>query len=196
LRQYAKPESSGGVAYAYACLKYWVETFHIDGFRFDLATIMGRTPAFSQQAPLFEAIKNCPLLSQVKLIAEPWDIGWGLPGGNFPPLFAEWNDHFRDATRRFWLEQSLSPGEFAGRFAASSDMFRREGRLPHASVNLVTAHDGFTLRDCVSFNHKHNEANGEENRDGTNNNHSNNHGIEGLSSSLDTTGGEQASMPC
>ncbi|MDV2861397.1 glycogen debranching protein GlgX [Phytobacter ursingii] len=185
----------GGVAYAYACLKYWVETFHIDGFRFDLATIMGRTPAFSQQAPLFEAIKNCPLLSQVKLIAEPWDIGWGgYQVGNFPPLFAEWNDHFRDATRRFWLEQSLSPGEFAGRFAASSDMFRREGRLPHASVNLVTAHDGFTLRDCVSFNHKHNEANGEENRDGTNNNHSNNHGIEGLSSSFDVTERRRASV--
>ncbi len=185
----------GGMAYAYACLKYWVETFHIDGFRFDLATIMGRTPEFSQQAPLFEVIKNCPLLSQVKLIAEPWDIGWGgYQVGNFPPLFAEWNDHFRDASRRFWLEQSLSPGEFAGRFAASSDVFRRDGRLPHASVNLVTAHDGFTLRDCVSFSHKHNEANGEENRDGTNNNHSNNHGIEGLSGSFDVTERRRASV--
>jgi glycogen operon protein len=97
--------------YAYECLKYWVETFHVDGFRFDLAPVMGRTPAFSQQAPLFEAIKNCPVLSQVKLIAEPWDIGeGGYQVGNFPPLFAEWNDHYRDATRRFWLERSVSLG--------------------------------------------------------------------------------------
>lgn len=97
--------------YAYECLKYWVETFHVDGFRFDLAPVMGRTPAFSQQAPLFEAIKNCPVLSKVKLIAEPWDIGeGGYQVGNFPPLFAEWNDHFRDAIRRFWLTRDLSLG--------------------------------------------------------------------------------------
>ena len=185
----------GGMAWAYSCMKYWVDTFHIDGFRFDLATVLGRTPAFSQQAPLFKAIEQCPLLSQVKLIAEPWDIGeGGYQVGNFPPLFAEWNDHFRDATRRFWLEASLSTGEFAGRFAASSDLFRRDGRLPHASVNLVTAHDGFTLRDCVSFNSKHNEANGEENRDGTNSNHSFNHGIEGLGGSFDVTERRRASV--
>ncbi len=178
----------GGVAFALSCLKYWVESFHVDGFRFDLATVMGRTPDYSPHAPLFEAIKQDALLSGLKLIAEPWDIGHGgYQVGNFPPPFAEWNDHFRDAARRFWLEQSLSLGEFAGRFAASSDVFRREGRLPSASINLVTAHDGFTLRDCVSFNHKHNQANGEENRDGTNNNHSNNHGIEGLSSSFEVT---------
>jgi glycogen operon protein len=178
----------GGVAFALACLRHWVESFHVDGFRFDLASVMGRTPEYSPHAPLFEAIKQDPLLSGLKLIAEPWDIGpGGYQVGNFPPPFAEWNDHFRDATRRFWLEQSLSLGEFAGRFAASSDVFRREGRSPSASVNLVTAHDGFTLRDCVSFNHKHNQANGEENRDGTNNNHSNNHGIEGLSSSFEIT---------
>ena len=178
----------GGVAFALACLRHWVESFHVDGFRFDLATVMGRTPQYSPHAPLFEAIRQDPLLSGIKLIAEPWDIGHGgYQVGNFPPPFAEWNDHFRDATRRFWLEQSLTAGEFAGRFAASSDVFRRDGRLPGACVNLVTAHDGFTLRDCVSFNHKHNEANGEENRDGTNNNHSNNHGIEGLSSSFEIT---------
>lgn len=181
--------------YAYECLKYWVETYHVDGFRFDLASVMGRTPEFSPQAPLFEAIKNCPVLSRVKLIAEPWDIGeGGYQVGNFPPLFAEWNDHFRDAVRRFWLEKNLSLGEFAGRVAASSDVFRHDGRLPSASVNLVTAHDGFTLRDCVCFNQKHNEANGEENRDGTNNNHSFNHGIEGLGGSQDIIERRRASV--
>lgn len=174
------------VEYASACLRYWVETCHVDGFRFDLATVMGRTPEFRQDAPLFTAIQNCPVLSQVKLIAEPWDIAPdGYQVGNFPPLFAEWNDHFRDAARRFWLHYNLSLGEFAGRFAASSDVFKRNGRLPSAAINLVTAHDGFTLRDCVCFNHKHNEANGEENRDGTNNNYSNNHGKEGLGGTLD-----------
>ena len=174
------------VEYASACLRYWVETCHVDGFRFDLATVMGRTPEFRQDAPLFTAIQNCPVLSQVKLIAEPWDIApGGYQVGNFPPLFAEWNDHFRDAARRFWLHYNLSLGEFAGRFAASSDVFKRNGRLPSAAINLVTAHDGFTLRDCVCFNHKHNEANGEENRDGTNNNYCNNHGNVGLGGTLD-----------
>lgn len=174
------------VDYACACLRYWVETCHVDGFRFDLAAVMGRTPEFRQDAPLFTAIQNCPVLSQVKLIAEPWDIApGGYQVGNFPPLFAEWNDHFRDAARRFWLHYDLPLGAFAGRFAASSDVFKRNGRLPSAAINLVTAHDGFTLRDCVCFNHKHNEANGEENRDGTNNNYSNNHGKEGLGGSLD-----------
>lgn len=174
------------VDYASACLRYWVGTCHVDGFRFDLAAVMGRTPEFRQDAPLFTAIQNCPVLSQVKLIAEPWDIApGGYQVGNFPPLFAEWNDHFRDAARRFWLHYDLPLGAFAGRFAASSDVFKRNGRLPSAAINLVTAHDGFTLRDCVCFNHKHNEANGEENRDGTNNNYSNNHGKEGLGGSLD-----------
>ncbi|MBS0853678.1 glycogen debranching protein GlgX [Enterobacter sp. JGM127] len=181
--------------YAYECLKYWVETFHVDGFRFDLASVIGRTPTFSQQAPLFEAIKNCPLLSRVKLIAEPWDIGeGGYQVGNFPPPFAEWNDHFRDAARRFWLTRNLSLGDVAGRFAASSDLFKRSGRLPSASINLVTAHDGFTLRDCVCYDQKHNEANGEENRDGTNNNHSFNHGIEGLGGSQDVIERRRASV--
>lgn len=174
------------VEYACECLRYWVETCHVDGFRFDLASVMGRTPAFRQDAPLFEAIQACPVLSQVKLIAEPWDIGEeGYQVGNFPPPFGEWNDHFRDAARRFWLPRNLTTGEFARRFAASSDVFKRHGRTPGASVNLITAHDGFTLRDCVCFNQKHNEANGEENRDGTNNNHSDNHGKEGLGGPLD-----------
>ncbi|MDR2217914.1 MAG: glycogen debranching protein GlgX [Yokenella regensburgei] len=180
--------ASGGVEYALACLRFWVQECHVDGFRFDLASVMGRTPEFRQDAPLFTAIRNDPLLSEVKLIAEPWDIGpGGYQVGNFPPPFAEWNDHFRDAMRRFWLQQDLSLGEFASHFAASSDVFQRNDRAPSASVNLVTAHDGFTLRDCVCFNQKHNEANGEENRDGTNNNHSFNHGIEGIDGTLEVT---------
>ncbi|EOW4540986.1 glycogen debranching protein GlgX [Raoultella planticola] len=174
------------VEYARQCLRFWVDECHVDGFRFDLASVMGRTPEFRQDAPLFEAIRNDPQLAAVKLIAEPWDIGaGGYQVGNFPPLFAEWNDHFRDVARRFWLQQSVSLGEFARRFAASSDLFSRNGRQPAATVNLITAHDGFTLRDCVCFNQKHNEANGEENRDGTNNNYSSNHGIEGTGGSLD-----------
>ncbi|WP_434638390.1 glycogen debranching protein GlgX [Klebsiella sp. I138] len=176
----------GVVEYARQCLRFWVDECHIDGFRFDLASVMGRTPEFRQDAPLFEAIRQDPQLAAVKLIAEPWDIGaGGYQVGNFPPLFAEWNDHFRDVARRFWLQQNVSLGEFARRFAASSDVFQRNGRQPAAAVNLITAHDGFTLRDCVCFNQKHNEANGEENRDGTNNNYSNNHGIEGTGGSLD-----------
>ena len=167
-------------------LRYWVRVCHVDGFRFDLATVLGRTPAFSAQAPLFEAIKACPLLSSVKLIAEPWDIGpGGYQVGNYPPLFAEWNDHFRDDMRRFWLHREVSNGAFARRFAASSDLFQRHERLPHAAVNLITAHDGFTLCDLLSFNHKHNQANGEDNRDGSNSNFSHNHGVEGLHASFD-----------
>ncbi len=175
----------GVVAQMVDCLRYWVDSCHVDGFRFDLASVMGRTPEFRQDAPLFEAIKNDPVLSQIKLIAEPWDIGaGGYQVGNYPPLFAEWNDHFRDGMRRFWLRQDLSLGGFACRFAGSSDVYRRGDRRPSTSINLITAHDGFTLRDCVSFDHKHNEANGEDNRDGTNNNYCNNYGFEGLEASL------------
>ncbi|KFC04764.1 glycogen debranching enzyme [Trabulsiella guamensis ATCC 49490] len=185
----------GVVELARQCLRFWVDECHVDGFRFDLASVMGRTPEFRQDAPLFTAIHTDQVLSKVKLIAEPWDIGpGGYQVGNFPAPFAEWNDHFRDAARRFWLQQNLSLGEFATRFAASSDVFKRNGRLPSASVNLITAHDGFTLRDCVCFNEKHNEANGEENRDGTNNNHSNNHGIEGLGGSFDVIERRRASV--
>jgi glycogen operon protein len=175
----------GVVAQMVDCLRYWVDSFHVDGFRFDLASVMGRTPEYRQDAPLFEAIKNDPVLSQIKLIAEPWDIGaGGYQVGNYPPLFAEWNDHFRDGMRRFWLRQDLSLGGFACRFAGSSDVYRRGERRPSTSINLITSHDGFTLRDCVSFNQKHNEANGEDNRDGTGNNYSNNYGFEGLEASL------------
>ncbi len=151
------------VDYASACLRYWVETCHVDGFRFDLAAVMGRTPEFRQDAPLFTAIQNCPVLSQVKLIAEPWDIAlvvirWEisrrcLPSGTIISAMLPVVSGFIMIC--LW-------GAFAGRFAASSDVFKRNGRLPSAAINLVTAHDGFTLRDCVCFNHKHNEANGEE----------------------------------
>ncbi|WNN44613.1 MULTISPECIES: glycogen debranching protein GlgX [Winslowiella] len=167
------------------CLRYWVEVCHVDGFRFDLATVMGRSPDYDPQAVMFEALKADPLLSQVKLIAEPWDVGpGGYQVGNFPEPFAEWNDHFRDAMRRFWMYGDISNGEFARRFAGSSDVFQQRGRLPSASINLVTAHDGFTLRDVVSFERKHNQANGEDNRDGSNNNYSHNHGVEGLKAPL------------
>ncbi|AKJ41977.1 glycogen debranching protein GlgX [Pragia fontium] len=163
------------------CLHFWASECHIDGFRFDLASVLGRTPAFSSGSPLLTKIVQDPILSKLKLIAEPWDIGiGGYQLGHFPQPFAEWNDRFRDDMRRFWLEGSMSLGTFACRYAASSDIFHHSERLPSASVNKITSHDGFTLRDLVSFNHKHNEANGEDNRDGSNSNYSNNHGIEGL----------------
>ncbi|SFN42649.1 glycogen operon protein [Izhakiella capsodis] len=163
------------------CLRYWVSDFQVDGFRFDLATVLGRVPDFRQNAPLFEAMAACPLLSGIKVIAEPWDIGPnGYQVSNFPTLFAEWNDQFRDVMRRFWLKGEVGKGEFARRFAASSDLFQRGERLPSASINYICAHDGFTLRDLVSFNHKHNQANGEDNRDGHDANFSNNYGVEGL----------------
>jgi len=163
------------------CLRYWVTECHVDGFRFDLATVLGReTPDFNPNAQLFAEMEQDDVLQQIKLIAEPWDIGYyGYQVGYFPAYFSQWNDRFRDDMCRFWLWQSGEVGAFAERFAGSSDIFKREGRLPHGSLNFITAHDGFTLRDLVSYNHKHNEANGEENRDGRNNNYSYNHGIEG-----------------
>ncbi|WJV66585.1 glycogen debranching protein GlgX [Pectobacteriaceae bacterium CE70] len=163
------------------CLIFWHEECHVDGFRFDLATVMGRIPDFSTSAPLFTVLQQHHRLRGCKLIAEPWDIGCGgYQLGKFPLLFAEWNDRYRDDMRRFWLHGTLSLGEFARRFAASSDVFEHHGREPWASINMLTAHDGFTLCDLVSFNHKHNGANGEHNRDGANSNFSYNHGIEGL----------------
>ena len=163
------------------CLRYWVTECHVDGFRFDLATVLGReTPDFNPNAQLFAEMGQDDVLQQIKLIAEPWDIGhYGYQVGYFPAYFSQWNDRFRDDMCRFWLWQSGEVGAFAERFAGSSDIFKREGRLPHGSLNFITAHDGFTLRDLVSYNHKHNDANGEENRDGRNENYSYNHGIEG-----------------
>ena len=176
------------------CLRYWVEECHVDGFRFDLGTVLGReSPDFNPQAKLFEDIAQTPSLQQVKFISEPWDIGhYGYQLGRFPHYFAEWNDRFRDDMCRFWLWKSGEVGAFAERFAGSSDLFKRETRLPHTTLNFITAHDGFTLRDLVSYNHKHNEANGEDNRDGRNENYSYNHGIEG--SQLDRNDEHQSAV--
>ena len=176
------------------CLRYWVEECHVDGFRFDLGTVLGReSPDFNPHAKLFDDIAQTPSLQQVKFISEPWDIGhYGYQLGRFPHYFAEWNDRFRDDMCRFWLWKSGEVGAFAERFAGSSDLFKREARLPHTTLNFITAHDGFTLRDLVSYNHKHNEANGEDNRDGRNENNSYNHGIEG--SQLDLNDEHQSAV--
>jgi glycogen operon protein len=165
-------------------LRYWVEEMHVDGFRFDLAPVLARDArGFSSTAAFLAAVRQDPVLAQVKLIAEPWDIGPdGYRLGHFPPGWFEWNDKYRDTMRAFWLrpdEPAGALGEFARRFAGSSDVFQHDGRLPTASVNFITAHDGFTLRDLVSYDHKHNEANGEQNRDGHAHNLSWNCGVEG-----------------
>jgi isoamylase len=162
-------------------LRYWVEEMHVDGFRFDLATTLARETAdFDQHSGFLDAVQQDPVLSQVKLIAEPWDVGeGGYRLGGFPPGWAEWNDRYRDTVRRFWKGEPGQLGELASRMTGSSDVFDRKGRRPWASVNFVTAHDGFTLQDLVSYSYKHNEANGEANRDGTDNSHSWNCGAEG-----------------
>ncbi|MDH2998472.1 glycogen debranching enzyme [Pasteurellaceae bacterium LFhippo2] len=161
------------------CLCYWVKECHIDGFRFDLAAVLGRTPTFSEKSAFFTAVASNSTLANVKLIAEPWDIGPnGYQLGAFPKPFAEWNDRYRDDMRRFFLQESGDLATFVRRFAGSDDIFAHN-RLPASSINFITAHDGFTLQDLVSYNEKHNWANGEENRDGHSDNISNNHGIEG-----------------
>ncbi|CAI1069088.1 glycogen debranching protein GlgX [Serratia fonticola] len=174
-------DQPAGVAWVMDCLRFWVRECHVDGFRFDLGTVLGRTPAFDRDAPLFQAMLADDTLGCCKLIAEPWDIGpGGYQVGAFPGRFAEWNDHFRDDIRRFWLRGDLSLGQFAQRFAASSEVFNQRGRAPYVSINMLTAHDGFTLQDVVSFKEKHNQPNGEGNRDGSDQNFSCNHGVEGL----------------
>ena len=162
-------------------LRYFAEEFRIDGFRFDLATVLGRDRSgFNSNSPFFAMLAADPVLAYVKLIAEPWDVGLGgYQLGNFPPGWSEWNDRYRDTMRAFWHGGRRMLGGFAERFAGSSDLFRRNGRKPTASVNFIAAHDGFTLRDAVSYNEKHNEANLEQNRDGHSNNHSWNCGVEG-----------------
>ena len=162
-------------------LRYWVTEMHVDGFRFDLATILGREPTgFDEGGGFLDSCRQDPVLSSVKLIAEPWDLGpGGYQVGGFPPGWAEWNDRYRDTVRSFWKGDLGQAGEMAARLSASGDKFNRRGRKPWSSVNFVTAHDGFTLRDLVSFNHKHNDANGEQNRDGHSHNHSWNCGVEG-----------------
>jgi isoamylase len=162
-------------------LRYWVEICHIDGFRFDLATTLGRGPnGFDRGAAFFAAIQQDPTLATVKLIAEPWDVGLGgYQVGSFPPVWSEWNDRFRSALRRYWAGEGNLIGELGRRMTGSADLFNHDGRSPRASVNHVTVHDGFTLADLVSYESKHNEANGEENRDGSDDNQSNNWGVEG-----------------
>ena len=162
-------------------LRYWVAEMHVDGFRFDLAAALARSMADVDMLGSFmTVIEQDPVLREVKLIAEPWDIGpGGYQVGEFPHLWTEWNDKFRDTVRDHWRGQAAGVRDLAYRLSGSSDLYGDDGRRPYASINFVTAHDGFTLRDLVSYNHKHNEANGEENRDGTDNNRSWNHGAEG-----------------
>jgi len=162
-------------------LRYWVEACHVDGFRFDLATTLGRTAAgFDPQAPFFAAIRQDPVLAEVKLIAEPWDLGPdGYQAGRFPLGWSGWNDRYRRTLRRYWAGEGSIIGDVGGRMTASSDLFNHNGRGPHASINYVTVHDGFTLADLVSYAEKHNEPNGEENRDGSDDNDSINCGQEG-----------------
>src|SRR6516225_4406416 len=161
-------------------LRYWVQQTHVDGFRFDLGTILAREPdGFNSQSGFLKACSQDPVLRTVKLIAEPWDCGLGgYQVGEFPPGWAEWNDKFRDNVRDFWRGE-LQARDLADRLCASASIFNRQGRKPWASINFITAHDGFTLNDVVGYNEKHNEANGEGNRDGTNDNHSWNCGVEG-----------------
>jgi len=162
-------------------LRYWVQEMHVDGFRFDLGTILAREPhGFDESSGFLHVCQQDPVLNSVKLIAEPWDCGpGGYQVGGFPPGWAEWNDKFRDDVRRFWKgDEGMAPA-IAARMSASADMFNKRGRKSWATVNFVTAHDGFTLRDSASYDHKHNEANGEDSRDGTDSNYSWNHGVEG-----------------
>lgn len=162
-------------------LRYYVNEFHIDGFRFDLASTLARELfEVNKLGAFFDIIHQDPVLSKVKLIAEPWDVGpGGYQVGNFPPGWTEWNGKYRDCVRRFWKGDGGTTAELATRLCASSDLYERSGRKPYASINFVTCHDGFTLQDLVSYNDKHNEANGEENRDGASNNDSWNCGAEG-----------------
>jgi glycogen operon protein len=164
-------------------LRYWVLEMHVDGFRFDLASTLARElHEVNRLGAFFDIIHQDPVLSQVKLIAEPWDVGpGGYQVGNFPVLWTEWNGKYRDNVRRFWKGDGGTAGELATRLAGSSDLYEDDGRKPYASINFITAHDGFTLQDLVSYDHKHNEANGEDNKDGADDNHSWNCGHEGPS---------------
>jgi len=162
-------------------LRYWVTEMHVDGFRFDLASTLARElHEVDRLGAFFDIVRQDPVLSQVKLIAEPWDLGeGGYQVGNFPGGWTEWNDKYRDTIRAYWKGDGGLIGEFAQRLTGSSDLYGKSGRRPHASINFITAHDGFTLRDLVSYDAKHNEANREDNRDGHNNNLSWNSGVEG-----------------
>jgi glycogen operon protein len=162
-------------------LRYWVRVCHVDGFRFDLASTLGRGPnGFDRRAAFFAAIRQDPVLAQTKLVAEPWDLGpGGYQVGGYPSGWSEWNDHFRRTLRRYWAGEGSLLGELGRRMTGSADLFHHDGRSPRSSINFVTVHDGFTLADLVSYERKHNEANGEDNRDGADENHSTNCGVEG-----------------
>ncbi|GAA4400341.1 glycogen debranching protein GlgX [Fodinibacter luteus] len=187
-------------------LRHWVQEYHVDGFRFDLAVALGRGRGddFDPDHPFLVALRADPVLSGVKLIAEPWDVGiHGWRTGQFPPPFMEWNDRYRDAVRRFWVGDVRAlrhhrPGhglqELATRLAGSRDLFGHRDRGPTASVNFVAAHDGFTLADLVAYDHKHNEANGEHNRDGSHGNGSWNHGVEGPTDDPEVLAGRRLAM--
>jgi glycogen operon protein len=170
-------------------LRYWVTEMHVDGFRFDLASALARElHAVDRLSSFFDLIQQDPVVSRVKLIAEPWDVGdGGYQVGNFPPLWSEWNAKYRDGVRDYWRGTDWSLANFASRFTGSSDLYGFSGRKPHASINFITAHDGFTLRDLVSYNEKHNLANGEDNRDGESHNRSWNSGAEGETSNAKVT---------
>ena len=160
-------------------LRYWVLEMHVDGFRFDLASALAREfHDVDRLSTFFDIVQQDPVISQVKLIAEPWDVGPAATSRNFPPLWTEWNGKYRDTVRDFWRGYPVLP-ELASRISGSSDLYQADGRRPVASINFVTCHDGFTLADLVSYDRKHNEANGEDNRDGTDDNRSWNHGTEG-----------------
>jgi glycogen operon protein len=164
-------------------LRYWVTEMHVDGFRFDLASTLAREfYEVDKLSTFFELVQQDPTISQVKLIAEPWDVGpGGYQVGNFPPQWTEWNGKYRDTVRDLWRGEPGSLGEFASRFTGSADLYEQDGRRPVASINFVTAHDGFTIADLVSYNEKHNDANGEDNNDGESHNRSWNCGVEGPS---------------
>ncbi|TFD67424.1 glycogen debranching protein GlgX [Cryobacterium sp. Hb1] len=164
-------------------LRYWVLEMHVDGFRFDLASALARDLYdVDKLSTFFELVQQDPIVSQVKLIAEPWDVGpGGYQVGNFPSQWSEWNGQYRDTVRDFWRGESSTLGEFASRVAGSADLYEHSGRRPMASINFVTAHDGFTIADLVSYNEKHNDANGEDNKDGESHNRSWNSGVEGPS---------------
>ncbi len=168
-------------------LRYWVLEMHVDGFRFDLASTLARQfHEVDRLSAFFDLVQQDPVVSQVKLIAEPWDVGdGGYQVGNFPPLWTEWNGRYRDTVRDFWRGEAATLGEFASRLTGSADLYQEDGRRPIASINFVTAHDGFTLNDLVSYNEKHNSANGENNRDGENHNRSWNCGVEGETDDLE-----------
>ena len=162
-------------------MRHWVEVCHVDGFRFDLATTLARGPnGFDRNSPFLTAVRQDPVLANVKMVAEPWDLGMGgYQVGAFPSQWSEWNDRYRSAMRRYWSGEGSLIGEVSSRMTGSSDVFNHDGRSHRASINHITVHDGFTLADLFSYNEKHNEANGEDNRDGSTDNQSNNFGHEG-----------------